>query len=113
MKPPITFRQTPPCPNLSPNQKPTVGAGLGTKLMASPITFLQNPPCPNFDIFFCAIAVENKVGLVVQFGINRLPFGGGMGGFCFSVIGGEGRFRCSVIGGEGGFCFSVIGGYLN
>ena len=70
--------------------------------MESPITFLQNPPCPNFDIFFCAIAVENKVGLVVQFGINRLPFGGGMG-----------RFSCSVIGGEGGFCFSVIGGYLN
>ncbi|MEQ8960756.1 MAG: hypothetical protein RLP02_23010, partial [Coleofasciculus sp. C2-GNP5-27] len=51
MEPPIIFRQNPPSPNLSPNQKPNVGAGLGTNVMESPITFLQNPPWPNFDIF--------------------------------------------------------------
>jgi len=90
MEPPITFLQNPPCPNLSPNQSPKF-----------PIS-----------TFFGAIAFENKVGLVLQFGINRLSFGG-EGGFRCSVIGGEGGFRCSVIGGEGGFCCSVIGGYLN
>ena len=89
MKPTITFRQNPPCPNLSPNQ------------------------FPKFPIstFFGAIAVENKVGLVVQFGINRLPFGG-ESGFCCSFIGGDGGFCCSFIGEEGGFCCSVIGDYL-
>jgi len=49
-----------------------------------------------FRHFFGAIAVENKVGFVVQFGINQLPSGGEMDRFCCSLIGGEGGFCCSV-----------------